>query len=44
MDEFTTVYPKKGYAHLTGSEYIVALEQGCIFKYLSIYHIPFESR
>lgn len=43
VDEFTTVYPKEGQAHLTGSEYVLAKEQGCMFEISDIYYIPFLS-
>jgi hypothetical protein len=41
LDKTTTVYPLKGEAILTGSEYLVAKSMGCEFKLEDIYYIPF---
>lgn len=42
-DDTTTVYPLKGYNVLiTGSEYLVARNQGCRFFIEEVYTIPFE--
>lgn len=39
----STVYPLSGKSLITGSEYLVALSQGCEFKIFEIVHIPFNS-
>jgi hypothetical protein len=43
VDENCTVYPLKGSCVLTGSEYILALSQGCILTIHDIYFTPFSS-
>lgn len=43
LDENTTIYPLQGEAVLTGIEYLLAKEQGCVFSEIKdIYLIPFE--
>lgn len=42
LDENTTVYPLKGEAVLTGSEYLLAKRQGCKLNIKEIFYIPFE--
>jgi len=42
LDKTTTIYPLKGSAILTGSEYIVARNIGCVFQIKDIYNIPFK--
>lgn len=45
LDETSTVYPQSGRSVLTGIEYLVAKEQGCIFSEMKdIFIIPFESK
>jgi hypothetical protein len=41
VDENTTVYPLAGECTLTGAEYLLALNQGCVFKISEIFYIPF---
>lgn len=43
IDKNTTVYPLKGSAILTGAEYILARNIGCVFKIQDIYLIPFKT-
>lgn len=43
IDETTTVYPLSGSALLTGSEYLLALSQGCVFEISEIVYIPFKN-
>jgi len=42
LDETTTIYPLEGSAVLTGSEYLLAISQGCELKIEEIYWIPFK--
>lgn len=42
IDETTTVYPVKGKGIITGSEYILARNQGCKFNMHYIYYLPFS--
>lgn len=44
VDNNTTVYPLKGSAFLTGSEYILARNIGCAFDIKDIYLIPFKAK
>jgi hypothetical protein len=41
IDESSTVYPLEGHCVLTGAEYILARNQGCVFNITEIFHIPF---
>lgn len=43
VDENCTVYPLRGSCVLTGSEYLLALNQNCVLKILDIFQIPFKS-
>lgn len=43
VDENCTVYPLTGRCVLTGAEYLLALRQGCKFKFDIIYYTPFLS-
>jgi hypothetical protein len=43
LDSDLSVYPLKGNAILTGSEYILARNMGCHFTIGVIYHIPFKT-
>lgn len=40
IDSNTTVYPLTGNSLLTGPEYLLAKQQGCIFSIKSAYYIP----
>lgn len=40
IDETTTIYPLTGSCLLTGPEYVLALNQGCVVKIKSIFYIP----
>lgn len=42
LNESSVVFPLEGKAVLTGSQYLVARNQGCKFEILSIYSIPFK--
>lgn len=42
IDDVTTIYPLEGEAHLTGSEYLAARDQGCHFNIREIIYIPFK--
>lgn len=42
VDKDTTVYPLSGSGILTGSEYLLAKEQGCYFKIEDVFTIPFK--
>lgn len=42
VDETTTVYPLEGECHLTGPEYILALEQCCEIIFKEICYIPMK--
>ena len=42
IDDTTTVYPLEGKGYLTGSEYLLALDQGCEFTIREIVYIPFN--
>lgn len=42
VDKDTTVYPLTGEAVLTGSEYLLAKEQGCELTISDIYYLPFK--
>jgi hypothetical protein len=44
MDKDIIVYPLKGKAILTGSEYLIARNIGCKFTVNGIYLIPFKLR
>lgn len=44
VDETTTVYPLKGEAIITGSEYLLAKAQKCEMYIQFIYYIPFEKK
>lgn len=41
-EEDTSVYPLKGSALITGSEYLLAQSQGCEFEILEVNYIPFK--
>lgn len=41
VDENCTVYPLTGSCVITGAEYILAKQQGCVFSYKDIYLTPF---
>jgi hypothetical protein len=41
VDETCTVYPLSGECVVTGSEYLLAKHQGCVFRYENIYLTPF---
>lgn len=43
VDENCTVYPLKGTCVLTGSEYVLAINQGCKFKFHDIYITPIKT-
>lgn len=43
-DETTTVYPKMGKSLLTGAEYILAKNQGCLIDIKRIFNIPFAEK
>ena len=43
IDQTTTVYPLKGTGLLTGSEYLLAKSQGCMFKIIEVVYIPFKT-
>jgi len=40
VDENTTVYPLEGSCLITGPEYLLAKNQGCVFKLKSVFYIP----
>jgi hypothetical protein len=40
IDETTTVYPLRGSGLLTGPEYVLAINQGCEIKIISVFYIP----
>jgi hypothetical protein len=40
VDENTTVYPLEGTCLITGPEYLLARNQGCVFDVKTIYFIP----
>jgi hypothetical protein len=42
VDKDITVYPLEGECILTGSEYLLAKEQGCEIKIKDIFYIPFK--
>lgn len=43
IDEATTIYPLKGEAILTGIEFLLAKNQGCVFNDVKdVFMIPFE--
>ena len=42
VDTNCTIYPLKGKCVLTGSEYLLAISQGCVFSFIDIYHTPFR--
>lgn len=42
VDEHTTIYPLEGSCVLTGSEYVVARNQGIIINIERVYNIPFR--
>lgn len=42
IDDTTTVYPLEGKGYLTGSEYLLALDQGCELTIREIVYIPFN--
>lgn len=42
-DDVTTVYPLSGECNLTGSEYVLARNQGCEIKVDSVVEVPFLS-
>lgn len=44
INESTTVYPLSGKSFLTGSEYLLALSQGCEFEISEIIYIPFNKK
>lgn len=41
VDESTTVYPLNGECVLTGSEYLLAKNQGCKLKLTDIFYLPY---
>ena len=42
VDTNCTIYPLKGKCVLTGSEYLLATSQGCVLRFIDIYHTPFR--
>ena len=43
VDENCTVYPLTGHCVLTGSEYLLAISQGCQFEIEDVIYTPFKS-
>jgi len=43
LDKTTTVYALEGSAILTGSEYLLAISQGCRIEIEDIFYIPFRT-
>lgn len=43
IDETTTVYPLTGSCNLTGAEYLLARNQGCVIEISSAVEIPFST-
>jgi hypothetical protein len=40
IDKTSTVYPKSGSAYLTGTEYLLAKNQGCDLTFKAAYYVP----